>query len=305
MTRLPDDDPATVPPPDGKAVETVIVPRARDIGGFEVRRALPAIERRMVGPFVFFDEMGPATLAAGSGLDVRPHPHIGLATVTWLTDGEILHRDTLGSIQPIRPGELNWMTAGRGIAHSERSPEAARRAPQHVGGLQAWVALPKKHEETAPSFKHYGADALPVISADGARAVLIAGQGWGATSPVAVFSDTIYAEVTLEAGATLPIGAEHEERAIYVLNGPVRIAGDAFEAGRLLILRPGDAITISSDSGARFMVLGGETMDGPRHLWWNFVSSSKERIEQAKADWQEGRFGKVVDDTEFIPLPEQ
>ncbi|MDZ4734725.1 MAG: pirin family protein [Rhodospirillaceae bacterium] len=304
MTRLSDDDPATVPPPVGKTVETVIVPRARDIGGFEVRRALPAIERRMVGPFVFFDEMGPATLAAGSGLDVRPHPHIGLATVTWLTDGEILHRDTLGSIQPIRPGELNWMTAGRGIAHSERSPEAARRAPQYVAGLQAWVALPKQHEETAPTFTHYGAPSLPVIEADGARLVLIAGHGWGARSPVAVFSDTIYAEVTLAPGARLPIGAEHEERAIYILSGKVRIGGDTFTGGRLLVLRPGDAIAVSSETGARFMVLGGETMDGPRHLWWNFVSSSKERIEQAKADWKEGHFPKVVDDNEFIPLPE-
>jgi hypothetical protein len=305
MTRLPDDSPATVPSSDGKPVETVIVPRARDLGDFEVRRALPAIEQRMVGPFVFFDEMGPATLPAGHGMDVRPHPHIGLATVTWLTDGEILHRDTLGSIQPIRPGELNWMTAGRGIAHSERSPELARRQPQHIAGLQAWVGLPKQHEETAPDFAHYGADALPVIAADGARVVLIAGHGWGARSPVAVFSDTIYAEVTLDAGAKLPIGTEHEERAIYILSGRIRIAGDAFEAGRMLILRPGDAITVTSDAGARFMVLGGETMDGPRHLWWNFVSSSKERIEQAKADWKEGRFGKVVDDNEFIPLPDR
>ncbi|MEX1108042.1 MAG: pirin family protein [Dongiaceae bacterium] len=304
MSWRPGDSPASVPTPEYAPVEIEIVPRARDIGGFEVRRALPAIERRMVGPFVFFDEMGPATLAAGSGLDVRPHPHIGLATVTWLTDGEILHRDTLGSIQPIRPGELNWMTAGRGIAHSERSPEAARRAPQRVAGLQAWVALPKQHEETAPTFTHYGAPALPVVEADGAKLVLIAGHGWGARSPVTVFSDTIYAEVTLAPGAQLPIGAEHEERAIYILSGHMRIAGDDFAGGRLLVLRPADAITVSSETGARFMVLGGETMDGPRHLWWNFVSSSKERIEQAKADWQQGKFGKVVNDDEFIPLPE-
>ncbi|MEX0807652.1 MAG: pirin family protein [Dongiaceae bacterium] len=304
MSWRPADSPACVTAPDFAPVEIEIVPRARDIGGFEVRRALPAIERRMVGPFVFFDQMGPATLAAGSGLDVRPHPHIGLATVTWLTDGEILHRDNLGSIQPIRPGELNWMTAGRGIAHSERSPEAARRAPQLVAGLQAWVALPQRHEETEPTFVHYGTASLPVIDADGVRLVLIAGHGWGARSPVAVFSDTIYAEVTLAPGARLPIGAEHEERAIYVLSGRVRIAGDEFADGRLLVLRPGDAITVSSETGARFMVLGGETMDGPRHLWWNFVSSSKERIEQAKADWKEGRFPKVVDDNEFIPLPE-
>jgi redox-sensitive bicupin YhaK (pirin superfamily) len=297
-------DPASGPVQEGDQVEIQIVPRARDIGGFEVRRALPAAERRMVGPFVFFDEIGPATLPAGSGIDVRPHPHIGLATVTWLTDGEILHRDTLGSIQPIRPGELNWMTAGRGIAHSERSPEAARRRPQRIAGLQAWVGLPMQHEETEPDFAHYDAAALPVIESDGVRLVLIAGHGWGARSPVSVLSDTIYAEVTLAAGASLPIGPEHEERAIYVLSGQIRIAGDEFGSGRMLVLRPGDPIAVSGKTGARFMVLGGETMDGPRHLWWNFVSSSKERIEQAKADWKEGRFAKVIGDDEFIPLPE-
>jgi len=286
-------------------VDTVVVPRARDIGGFEVRRALPAVERRMVGPFVFFDRMGPANFEAGKGIDVRPHPHIGLATVTWLLDGEILHRDSVGSIQPIRPGEVNWMIAGRGIAHSERSPDAARKAVHRLSGLQSWMALPKAHEETEPAFVHHGAQEMPRLSADGIALTLIAGHGWGLKAPVAVFSDAVYAEVTLASGAILPVDAEHEERALYLLEGTIEIAGTEFEPGRLLVFRPGDAIAVQAGTtGARFMVLGGETMDGPRHLWWNFVSSSKERIEQAKADWKAGRFEKVVDDNEFIPLPE-
>jgi len=305
MSSPPADKPVTTTPKDANPVETVIVPRGRDIGGFEVRRALPAAERRMVGPFVFLDQMGPADLAVGTGVDVRPHPHIGLATVTWLFDGEIMHRDTLGSQQPIRPGEVNWMTAGRGIAHSERTPAALRAATHRLSGMQAWVALPKAHEETAPTFFHHAASAMPQIENAGASVTLVAGHGWGETSPVATFSDTIYAEATLQPRASLPIGAEHEERALYVVDGTVEIAGTVFEPGRLLVLRPGDPITVRAGAhGARFMVLGGETMDGPRHLWWNFVSSSKERIEQAKADWQAGRFGKVPGDDEFIPLPE-
>jgi redox-sensitive bicupin YhaK (pirin superfamily) len=305
MSRQPASEPACRDAKSGVPVDTVIVPRAHDIGAFEVRRALPAIERRMVGPFVFFDQMGPADLPDGTGIDVRPHPHIGLATVTWLLDGEITHRDSLGSVQAIRPGEVNWMTAGRGIVHSERSPEAARRGTHRLSGLQAWIALPKAQEETGPAFAHHGADAMPRVSDRGAAVTLIAGHGWGQRSPVAVFTDTIYAEATLAPGATLPVDAEHEERAIYLLDGTVDIAGTIFEPGRLLVLRPGDAITIAAgERGARFMVLGGETMDGPRHLWWNFVSSSKERIEQAKADWKEDRFAKVAGDDEFIPLPE-
>jgi redox-sensitive bicupin YhaK (pirin superfamily) len=305
MSWQPADKPMATAPKNGNPVDTVIVPRGRDIGGFEVRRALPAAERRMVGPFVFLDQMGPADLAMGKGVDVRPHPHIGLATVTWLFDGEIMHRDTLGSQQPIRPGEVNWMTAGRGIAHSERTPTELRAESHRLSGMQAWVALPKAHEETAPTFFHHAATAMPRIDNAGASVTLVAGHGWGETSPVATFSDTIYAEATLQPGASLPIGAEHEERALYVVDGSIGIAGTDHEPGRLLVLRPGDPITVrAGDRGARFMVLGGETMDGPRHLWWNFVSSSNERIEQAKADWQAGRFGKVPGDDEFIPLPE-
>jgi redox-sensitive bicupin YhaK (pirin superfamily) len=304
MSWQPADRPDAGPPAGCDPVVIVIVPRARDIGGFEVRRALPAIERRMVGPFLFLDQMGPADFSPGKGIDVRPHPHIGLATVTWLFDGEIMHRDTLGSLQPIRPGEVNWMTAGRGIAHSERTPGDVRAGTHRLFGLQAWVALPKAHEETAPAFVHHAADGMPQLADGGARVTLVAGHGWGATSPVATFSDTIYAEARLDPGARLPIGAEHEERAIYVVDGAVGIAGTRFEPGRMLTLRPGDPVTaVAGDAGAHFMLLGGETMDGPRHLWWNFVSSSKERIEQAKSDWQQGRFGTVPGDDEFIPLP--
>jgi hypothetical protein len=302
MSVLPDEEPQ-VPPSPCAAVDLVVIPRSRDIGGFEVRRALPSAKTRMVGPFVFFDQMGPAELLTGHGIDVRPHPHIGLATVTWLIDGEILHRDSLGSIQPIRAGELNWMTAGRGIAHSERSPEAARQAPQRLFGLQAWVALPRDSEETEPAFVHHPADDLPVIAGEGKRVVLIAGEGWGARSPVETASPMIYADATLADGTALPVPAEHEERALYVLTGAVEIAGARFEAGSLLVLHPGDAITVRAVGDGRVMVMGGAPMDGPRHLWWNFVSSSKERIEQAKADWQAGRFDRVVDDSEFIPLP--
>jgi hypothetical protein len=286
-------------------VETVVIPRSRDIGGFEVRRALPSARRRMIGPFVFFDQMGPAEFLTGKGLDVRPHPHIGLATVTWLIEGEILHRDSLGSVQPIRPGELNWMTAGRGIAHSERSPEEARQGPQRLFGLQAWVALPKDREERDPDFAHYGSAALPIVEGEGNRVVLIAGTGWGERSPVEVASDMIYADATVAAGAVLPVPPDHDERAIYVLAGGIEIAGDRFEAGSLLVLRPGDRIDVRATEDARILVMGGEPMDGPRHIWWNFVSSSKDRIEQAKADWATGRFETVIGETEFIPLPEK
>lgn len=292
----------TAPQPS-PAVETVVVGRTSDIGGFEVRRALPSARRRMVGPFVFLDQMGPAMLRAGQGLDVRPHPHIGLATVTYLFDGEILHRDSLGEVQPIRPGELNWMTAGRGIVHSERTAREMRAADHTVYGAQAWVALPAGHEETDPAFAHHAADRLPVVEGEGKRVRVIAGGLYGARSPAATLSDLFYADALLEAGARLDLPADHEERAIYVVEGTVEIAGDSFEAGRLLVLRPGDAIVAGARTPARLLLLGGEPMDGPRHIWWNFVSSSKERIEQAKSDWLAGRFPPVPGETEFIPLP--
>jgi redox-sensitive bicupin YhaK (pirin superfamily) len=287
------------------APEIVIVPRSRDIGGFEVRRALPSIQRRMVGPFVFFDHMGPAVFAGGKGLDVRPHPHIGLATVTYLFDGEILHRDTLGTVQPIRPGDVNWMTAGRGIAHSERTGPELRAAGHQLAGIQSWVALPKRYEETDPGFVHFPKAELPTIEADGVTLRLIVGAGFGLRAPVQVFSDMFYADAAMDAGARVVLPADYEERAIYVAAGAIDIAGQTFNGGQLLVFRPGDAIDLRADTTARVMLLGGEPMDGPRHIWWNFVSSSKERIEQAKADWKAGRFGPVPGETEFIPLPEE
>jgi redox-sensitive bicupin YhaK (pirin superfamily) len=286
-------------------VDTVIVPRARDLGGFEVRRALPAAQRQMVGPFIFFDQMGPAEFLAGTGMDVRPHPHIGLSTLTWLIDGTILHRDSLGSVQPIRPGEVNWMTAGRGIAHSERTPPQQRAIGARLFGLQTWLALPKKHEETEPRFDHYPAGELPVIDGEDLRVTLIAGSGWGQRSPVAVFSETLYADADLAAGASLPIPLEHDERAVYLLSGKVRIAGEAFAPGSLLVLKPGADVTIRAEAPSRLLALGGEPMDGPRFIWWNFVSSSKERIQQAQEDWKARRFAPVPGDDEFIPLPER
>ena len=286
-------------------IETVIVPRARDLGGFAVRRALPSVQKQMVGPFIFFDQMGPAEFIIGKGLDVRPHPHIGLATVTYLFEGEILHRDSLGTLQPIRPGDVNWMTAGSGIAHSERSPQSERAQGGHLFGIQAWVALPATAEETAPDFAHHARDALPVVAGEGKEVRLITGSLYGERSPVPTFSEMFYADARLEAGARLPLPAEHEERAVYVVGGEVEVAGDRFAEGQLLVFRPGDAITLTASGPARLLLLGGEPMDGPRHIWWNFVSSRQDRIEQAKADWRAGRFATVPGETEFIPLPER
>ncbi len=303
MSEPPAASPRAAAHPE--ALETVIVPRTRDLGGFEVRRALPSAQRRMVGPFIFFDQMGPATFDAGRGMDVRPHPHIGLATVTYLFEGEILHRDSLGSVQPIRPGEVNWMTAGRGIAHSERTPAAARSAGGPMFGIQAWVALPRRHEETDPTFAHHPRASLPEMEGDGMKMRVIAGALFGRRAPVALFSDMFYADAVLAAGARVELPADFEERAIYVASGAVELAGQTFETGQLLVLRPREPVVVRAVGPARLMLFGGEPMDGPRHIWWNFVSSSKERIEQAKADWMAGRFPPVPDETEFIPLPEQ
>jgi len=287
------------------AIETVIVPRARDLGGFEVRRALPSRMRQTVGPFIFFDQIGPAEFSVGKGIDVRPHPHINLATVTYLFDGEIIHRDSLGTMMAIRPGAVNWMTAGRGIVHSERTSPELKARGSRVFGLQTWVALPAAHEETNPSFIHYEATELPVLEAEGKRVRLVVGEAWGIRSPVETFSDTIYADVALEPGAALPLETEHEERAIYVVSGAVTIGSDRSPSGQLLVLRP-DTISVrnAADETARLVLIGGETIDGPRHIWWNFVSSRLDRIEQAKADWKAGRFDTVPRDAEeFIPLP--
>jgi redox-sensitive bicupin YhaK (pirin superfamily) len=286
-------------------IDTVIVPRVRDLGGFEVRRALPSSRRQMVGPFIFFDQMGPSEFLLGEGLDVRPHPHIGLATVTYLFRGEIMHRDSLGNALPIQPGAVNWMTAGQGIAHSERTSPGERITGAKLFGIQAWVALPARFEESDPGFAHHEKATLPLIADDNKEVRLIAGSLLGERSPVPTFSEMFYADARLGAGARLPLDAAHEERGLYLAEGRIEIAGDAFEAGQLLVFRPGDPITITAEQPARLLLLGGEPMDGPRHIWWNFVSSRKDRIEQAKADWKAGRFDSVPGEVEFIPLPDR
>jgi len=287
-----------------QAIAAVIVPRERDLGGFSVRRVLPAAQHPMVGPFVFFDHMGPADFAPGHGIDVRPHPHIGIATVTYLFEGEILHRDSLGFTQPIQPGDVNWMTAGRGIVHSERETPAVRARDHRLNGIQSWIGLPRADEETEPSFVHYPAASLPKIALDGATLRLIAGSAFGETAPVETFSPMFYIDAPLAAGAAVPLPDEHEERAIYVAEGTVTIAGARHSAGTMVIATPGAELSVVAIETSRVMLLGGAPMDGPRHLWWNFVSSSRERIERSKADWRQGHFDPIPGETEFIPLPE-
>lgn len=304
MSFFPAEDPAPGNAPQCDAIAQIIVPRTVDIGGLAVRRALPSARSRMVGPFIFFDHFGPAEFRSGTGLDVRPHPHIGLATLTYLFDGEIYHRDSLGSAVPIRPGEINFMIAGRGITHSERTSAERRVAGDHLHGLQCWVALPAAEEERAPSFAHHDAGEFPQMSGEGKTVRVTMGSLYGARSPVEMLSDTIFAEVRLDAGAELPIDADHEERAIYLVAGEAEIQGDRFAAPQLLVFRPGDRLTIRAVGEVRLVVLGGAAMDGPRHIWWNFVSSRRERIEAAKAEWKAGRFSPVPGDSEFIPLPE-
>lgn len=304
MSNLPHSDPIPGDAQSCSAIEHVIVPRARDLGGFEVRRALPAVEKQMVGPFIFFDQMGPAEFLLTGGIDVRPHPHIGLSTVTYLFEGEIYHRDSLGTAAAIRPGALNLMTSGRGIVHSERETSEAKATRRRLFGIQAWAALPKSHEETVPAFVHHGVDDLPRIEGEGKRVRVIMGQMYGQTSPAEFPHPTFYAEAALAPGAVLPLDADYDERAIYIASGEIDIAGQTFGAGRLLTFRPGDRISVLALSNARLMLLGGEPMDGPRHIWWNFVSSSKERIEMAKEEWRRGRFDIVPgDEKDFIPLP--
>lgn len=284
--------------------EIEIVPRPRDLGGFEVYRTLPDARRQMVGPFIFWDQMGPASFAPARGMDVRPHPHIGLATVTYLFQGRIMHRDSLGNALQITPGAMNLMTAGSGIAHSERTPEDARRDGQTLAGIQSWVALPRAQEECAARFEHFDAQDLPVVHEPGLSARVIAGSAFGVRSPVTTPSEWLYVDVQLAAGMRAPLDADTEERAIYVASGEVRIGGRSFAAPQMLIFGTGARITVEAARDARLMYLGGARMDGPRHIWWNFVSSSRERIEQAKQDWRRGRFGQVPGETEFIPLPD-
>jgi hypothetical protein len=305
MSFSPVEDPAPGDAAASEAIDLVIVPRSVDLGGFAVRRALPHVRRRMVGPFIFLDHFGPVEFRAGQGIDVRPHPHIGLATVSFLFDGEITHRDSLGSAAAIRPGDVNLMTAGRGIVHSERTAPDHRAGGEHLHGLQLWLAMPAGDEEIAPTFAHHDQAELPIVAGDGKSVRLIIGSLYGKRSPVPTLSDTIFADAMLTPGATLPVDADSEERALYVVAGEIEIAGDRFAAGRLLVLRPGDPMSVTATSEARLVLLGGAAMDGPRHIWWNFVSSRKERIEQAKADWKLRRFDTVPgDEAEFIPLPE-
>jgi redox-sensitive bicupin YhaK (pirin superfamily) len=304
MSFFPAKDPVLGDAASSDAIELAIVPRTVDLGGLTVRRALPSARRRMVGPFIFFDHFGPAEFRSGAGLDVRPHPHIGLATVSYLFDGEIVHRDSLGTLATIRPGDVNWMKAGRGIAHSERTDQARRAGGEHLHGLQCWNALSAAEEESAPDFIHHGVDELPVVAGEGKTVRLVAGAMYGAKAPLETTWDTLFADATLAPGARLPVDADYEERAIYVVSGDVAIAGDRFAPGQLLVLRPGDRLSVEAAGDARVVVLGGAPMDGPRHIWWNFVSSRKDRIEAAKADWKAGRFEPVPGDAEFIPLPE-
>jgi len=306
MSWLPDKDPVLGDKHSCDALELIIVPRVRDLGdGFSVRRALPHGKRQMVGPFIFFDQMGPVQLMAGKGMDVRPHPHIGLATVTYLFDGRVMHRDSEGNALEITPRSMNLMTAGRGIAHSERSPASARTGSEGMFGIQSWIALPQSHEEMAPLFEHFDAESLPTVKDKGVRARVIAGAAFGQKSPVGMVSEWFYAEVLVDAGSSAPLDPDHEERAVYVAEGEVDIAGDKFPAPQLLVFRPGDRITVTATRPARLMFLGGAALEGPRYIWWNFVSSRQERIEQAKEEWKTGRFAPIPGDaTEFIPLPE-
>ena len=286
------------------AIATLVESRARDLGGLAVRRVLPAFPQRMVGPFIFLDHMGPARFEAGQGVDVRPHPHIGLATVTYLFAGCLLHRDSLGAVQLIRPGDVNWMTAGRGIVHSERSPPDMRVVPHVLHGIQSWIALPRAFEETEPSFDHHPGATLPVVRREGATLRVIAGHAYDVYSPVRVYGDTLYVAIELRAGAQVPIPAEHAERAVYLVEGLARLDGTALNPGSLAVLTPGEAATLEAIEPCRAMLLGGAHADAERHIWWNFVSSRRERIEQAKSDWAAARFGPVPGETESIPLPE-
>ncbi|RWH82847.1 MAG: pirin family protein [Mesorhizobium sp.] len=305
MSFFPGNDPLPGDAFASDQIELMVIPNAKDIGGFQVRRALPTAKRRLVGPFIFFDRMGPAILRAGQALDVRPHPHIGLSTVTYLFDGNIRHRDSLGTEMVIQPGDVNLMTAGRGIVHSERTPQELRGAPMSVSGLQTWLALPDDKEEVDPIFENTAAMRLPEIDAEGVSGRVVIGAFSGLRSPVMTASDTLYADLSLAPGASLKIPADAEERAIYTLEGEVSISGDRFPAERLLVFRPGDEIVVSSQGGAHFMLFGGASLGSKRYIWWNFVSSSKERIEQAKEEWKTGRFDIVPgDEEEFIPLPD-
>jgi len=304
MSFSPCPDPSLGDRKTCDAVDLVIVPRAVDLGEMTVRRALPSIERQMVGPFIFFDQMGPAEFLTNQGIDVRPHPHINLATLTYLLQGEIIHKDSLGSDMAIRPGEVNLMSAGQGIVHSDRTSDHHKQIGQTLFGLQTWMALPVAAEESEPAFTHLNETQLPLIDAEGISARLIAGRALGVNSPLETASPTLYADVSLVAGAQLPVSTDYIERAVYLLSGEVTIDGAEYVAGQLVILKPHAELVITATQQAQFMLFGGEPMDGPRYIWWNFVSSRLERIEAAKEEWANGKFDTVPgDEEEFIPLP--
>jgi redox-sensitive bicupin YhaK (pirin superfamily) len=284
----------------------LIKPHTKDLGsGFMVRRLLPSHPHKMVGPFIFFDHMGHADFAPGDGLDVRPHPHIGLATVTYLFEGAILHRDSLGTVQEIHPGDVNWMTAGAGIAHSERSPERLRNSGGALHGIQIWIALPKEHEKIEPSFEHHPAASLPMIAADGLNLRLIAGSAFGMTSPVTTFSPMFYCALEMEEGVRFELPAEYAQRAVYLAEGAVDLDGAPLAERHMAVPTDAQTLTIEAKTRARVMLLGGDPIDGDRFIWWNFVASSKEAIQEAKERWRAQEFGKVPDETEWIPLPDE
>jgi redox-sensitive bicupin YhaK (pirin superfamily) len=282
---------------------TILRPHLKDIGGFEVRRLLPAFPHKMVGPFIFFDHMGPARFAPGNGVDVRPHPHIGLATVTYLFEGALMHRDSLGTVQRIEPGDVNWMTAGAGIVHSERTAQEDRAAGPPLHGIQTWLALPLSHEQAAPAFSHHPKATLPVISEPGGEMRVIAGHAYGRRAPAQTYSDVLYVAAEMNAGGKFALPPEHEERGVYVVEGEVKIAGEPLAALHLAVIPEGQTAVIEAATSARIMLLGGAKMDGDRHIWWNFVASSPELMEDAKARWREQGFPQVPGETEFIPLP--
>lgn len=287
------------------SVKAILKPSLRDIGSLTVRRVLPALAARLVGPFIFFDHMGPASYAPGTGVDVRPHPHIGLATVTYLFEGAMLHRDSLGSVQKITPGDVNWMTAGRGIVHSERTPDEERQRGQVMHGIQTWVALPLAHEDAEPSFEHHAAATLPQVERNGVTLTVIAGSAFGAQAPTVTFSPTLYVAASFAPGGALALAPEHEERGVYLVDGDLAIDGEPLAAAHMAVLTPGETVTLSSRAGATVMLLGGARLDGERFIEWNFVASSREKIARAKEAWTAQTMGHVPGETEWIPLPER
>lgn len=289
---------------NNSVIELLIEPDTKDLGEFTVRRALPDKRRQRVGPFIFFDHMGPAEFPPGTGVNVRAHPHIGLATITYLFEGEILHRDSLGIVQPIRPGEVNWMTAGRGIVHSEKASPELLESGQKLHGLQTWVALPLENEEDEPRFEHYDAEAIPKVTMDGIEITVVIGEAYGVSSPVQAASETLYVEARMGPGTRLELpGAQ--ETGVYVVDGNIDIEGQAVSSGVLAVLGNDSRSTLATEGGAHVMICGGDTLEGDRIIWWNFVSSSRERLERAKSDWNEGRFDKVPGEVDFIPLPDK